>query len=1252
MTAMPAWAGSIANNYCSPDGPGSGTWSNVAGCYTNAGAQGSLHNLGETVIGSYGYVPTNISFGTIFGFAGQANATYGTALGANGVVSSGAQNSVALGSGSVATDPNTVSVGRVGNNPLYNVHTDNGDGTAVDATPMNQSLLGTLTRRITNMSAGINDNDAVNVSQVKGVTKALGGGAGVNSDGSIAAPKYAVQGANFSDVGSALSKLDSATTANSTSITNIQNTVNNISNGNGFKYVHVNSSGADSVASGSNAVAVGMSATGAGQSGVALGSSSLAKGDWSEAIGNSAQANALGDIALGASSTATGGGNYLFATALGTNATAAGSQTTAVGGWSQATAAYATAEGYNSQATGSNGTAVGVNSKASQTGATALGSAAIGSGQNALAAGTGATASAYGDVAVGYWTHTAGTTNITNTVTNIVNGGGVKYFHANSGQADAVASGSNSVAVGDRANSMGGSSVAVGDGATAVGAASVAIGNNAKNAAAANNSVAIGGDSASGDKSVTIGNGANSTNSSWAVAVGTNANVSGALGVAIGGGSVASGANGVSIGPNAIASGANTVALGSGANASAGNSVALGQGSTTTANLSAAGWNPGSGTLSGIASAANGEVSVGKAGAERRVTNVAAGSASTDAVNVSQLQSEDAKVNGISSNVSNLSNTVNNINTATVNISNLTNTVNNIVNGGGIKYFHSNSTLADSVAAGVDSVAIGGAASASAVNSVALGAGSTTTANLSAAGWNPGTGTLSGIASAANGEVSVGASGKERRITNVAAGYAATDAVNVSQLQSEDAKVNAAGSSIANVLGGGSTYDASTGTITGPTFTLGGKTVTSIAGAITNLDDRVTQNSTSISNIMNQIDNGQFGSLVQQVSPTGAVTVAASTGGTLVNFAGTAGARVLTGVANGSVNASSKDAVNGSQLYATNQNLANLTNVVNNISTTGSGTGAQSKYFHANSTLADSSAMGTNATAIGGAASASGANSVALGSGSVADSDNTVSVGSAGNERRITNVADAVAGTDAVNYAQMNAALAKVQNAPAGSDAMVAVDGDRVTEAASVNGTHAMAMGPSASATASQAIASGYNAQASGDSSIAMGANSKATAERAVALGDGSIADRANTVSVGSADNQRQITNVAAGTQTTDAVNVGQLNSSIAAAIGDMPAGMSAKDYTDQQIQQVQAGVNDVARNAYSGIAAATALTMIPDVDQGKTIAVGIGGASYKGYAASALGISARITQNIKVKAGAGISAQGTTFGVGGSYQW
>jgi autotransporter adhesin len=195
-------------------------------------------------------------------------------------------------------------------------------------------------------------------------------------------------------------------------------------------------------------------------------------------------------------------------------------------------------------------------------------------------------------------------------------------------------------------------------------------------------------------------------------------------------------------------------------------------------------------------------------------------------------------------------------------------------------------------------------------------------------------------------------------------------------------------------------------------------------------------------------------------------------------------------------------------------------------------------------------------------------------------------------------------------------------------------------------------MGPTANASGNQSIAGGYNAQASGDSSVAMGANSKATANHAVALGDGSVADRANTVSVGSAGNERQVTNVAAGTATTDAVNVGQLNDAVAGAVGNLPAGMTSKDYTDKQINMVQQSVNGVARGAYAGVAAATALTMIPDVDQGKTLSVGVGTANYKGYQATALGASARITQNLKVKLGAGYSAEGTTVGVGASYQW
>lgn len=102
-----------------------------------------------------------------------------------------------------------------------------------------------------------------------------------------------------------------------------------------------------------------------------------------------------------------------------------------------------------------------------------------------------------------------------------------------------------------------------------------------------------------------------------------------------------------------------------------------------------------------------------------------------------------------------------------------------------------------------------------------------------------------------------------------------------------------------------------------------------------------------------------------------------------------------------------------------------------------------------------------------------------------------------------------------------------------------------------------------------------------------------------VALGRSSVADRANTVSVGSATSQRQIVNVAAGTQDTDAVNLQQLKN----------AGLST----------------DTSGNVTN---------------------------SFVAYQAAAVGASARITQNLKVKIGAGISSAGTSVGAGASYQW
>jgi autotransporter adhesin len=232
------------------------------------------------------------------------------------------------------------------------------------------------------------------------------------------------------------------------------------------------------------------------------------------------------------------------------------------------------------------------------------------------------------------------------------------------------------------------------------------------------------------------------------------------------------------------------------------------------------------------------------------------------------------------------------------------------------------------------------------------------------------------------------------------------------------------------------------------------------------------------------------------------------------------------------------------------------------------------------------------------------------------------------------NVAAGVGPTDAVNVSQLNSAVNDA--AAAASNPMFSADGNRDTQAAVSSGASSVATGASASAT--------------GSKTVAVGADSSATGQNAVALGAGSVADRDNSVSVGSAGNERQITNVAAGTSATDAVNLGQVNSMMSQGVSQ--GVQQANNYTDQRFNQTNQAINDVAKNAYAGIAAATALTMIPEVDQGKTLSFGIGGGTYKGSQAVAFGGTARITDNIKVKAGVGLSSGGTTAGVGASIQW
>ncbi|EHF9574310.1 autotransporter adhesin SadA [Salmonella enterica subsp. enterica serovar Newport] len=218
---------------------------------------------------------------------------------------------------------------------------------------------------------------------------------------------------------------------------------------------------------------------------------------------------------------------------------------------------------------------------------------------------------------------------------------------------------------------------------------------------------------------------------------------------------------GIGIGLNTLvmADAINGIAIGSNARANHANSIAMGNGSQTTRGAQT------DYTAYNMDTPQNsvGEFSVGSEDGQRQITNVAAGSADTDAVNVGQLKVTDAQVSRNTQSITNLNTQVSNLDTR---VTNIENGIGDVVTTGSTKYFKTNTDGADANAQGADSVAIGSGSIAAAENSVALGTNS--------------------VADEAN-TVSVGSSTQQRRITNVAAGVNNTDAVNVAQLKASKA---------------------------------------------------------------------------------------------------------------------------------------------------------------------------------------------------------------------------------------------------------------------------------------------------------------------------------------------------------------------------------------------------------------------------------------------------------------------------------
>ena len=593
--------------------------------------------------------------------------------------------------------------------------------------------------------------------------------------------------------------------------------------------------------------------------------------------------------------------------------------------------------------------------------------------------------------------------------------------------------------------------------------------------------------------------------------------------------------NSIAIGPNATvgANGTDSVVIGSGASANVANSVVLGAGSTAAigaqTDYSAYGLTAPQTSV--------GEVSVGSAGNERIITNVAAGSAGTDAVNVNQLQA---------------------------------------VNDGAVKY--DTGLLLE--------------------KSLITLEGATTTDG----------GTTNGT-----------------RITNLSKGEISensSDAINGSQLynitQGFTTNIDNLGNSTAINLGGGAVYDPTTGIISAPTYNVYSTTQNNVGDAITALqinaplqysdtngvatplvpsNDVTLVGSTAgpvrIHNVADGIDPNdavnmsQLNAVQTGITDLDALAVkydsstkdTISLAGPTSTDGGVTGGTTITNVHQGELSATSTDAVNGAQLYETNQMVINMQN------------GGGIKYFHAHSPdSVDSQAIGSGSVAIGSTSIATGAGSIAMGYKSQATNTGAIAIG----EDSLSSGVNSIAiGTGAI---------------ATGSVAVGA--GAQAGNGGAAFGDNAIAL------TSQQGTALGNGATVTSDTGVALGAGS--VADRAGMNGatekysNVAVTSTAGAVSAGSAGNERQITNVAGGTAATDAVNVRQLDAAIA----------QTNQYFNDQFYNLRSAIDKVDKDASAGSAASMAMASMPQsVLPGKAMmTAGVG--YYEGQSAVAVGIS------------------------------
>ena len=404
----------------------------------------------------------------------------------------------------------------------------------------------------------------------------------------------------------------------------------------------------------------------------AFGYSTEASGDYATAFGNDTQAKATGATTFGTTTKASGDN----ATAFGLSSTASGKQATAFGSSSTASGDNATAFGENSTASGEAATAFGISSNASgKNSLAALGGTAsnensialgkdakadnadkavsVAIGQNAEASGAQSLAIGFGNVSEA---NQSSNTKYPVSATQATAKGaiaigintGAKGEHSVAMGSYTDAAKDSSVAIGFDTHTLSDSAVAIGSGTKAAGRYSVALGlssiagtetNDAKNPLDGGGSVAMGyAASAEASRSIAIGTGATAADSQFTTAVGDSTIAQAEGSVAIGAGSVATrgAGNKESTVSNDLNTGKTTITYGDEKKAY------LKPDNLSTDKTST--WVSTTGAVSVGGQATYKEYDdTGKLVKKtklltRQITNVAAGSDDTDAVNVAQLK--------------------------------------------------------------------------------------------------------------------------------------------------------------------------------------------------------------------------------------------------------------------------------------------------------------------------------------------------------------------------------------------------------------------------------------------------------------------------------------------------------------------------------------------------------------------------------------------------------------------------------------